>query len=241
MKKIIFFVAVFLLPIVEMSAQARMYSDTRVPGQTWILATVGPAYIISSDSYDKGLMSNKMVSIGFRHLFPNNIGYKAGIHYGFFKGTDSASVYTSKLLEASFQLEYSLLGGPFTSIPNKDMLSAFGGAAYNLNMSTSTSALTSTSYTKSFPSLFVGLGYQRTISRRFTMGLNLTLNYLFSPYLLGRNSYSGITYSVDNKGNTIANPYGLSNNIIPSLDFMLTYNIDKKRKNKKDCDCGWTW
>jgi len=228
-----------MLPVVEMNAQTRVYSETRVPGQTWILATVGPAYIISSDSYDKGLLSNKMVSVGFRHLFPSNIGYKAAVHYGFFKGIDSASVYTSQLLEASFQLEYALIGGPFTDTPNRDMLSAFGGVAYNINMSTS--ALTSSSYTKSFPDIFAGLGYQRTMTRRLTIGVNLTLRYMFSPYMLGRNSYAGITYSVDNKGNTIAKPYGLSNNIIPSLDFALTYNIDKKRKNKKDCDCGWTW
>jgi hypothetical protein len=241
MKKIISCIFIFSLLFCELKAQARSYEDSPLPGKTWIVLAAGPAYILTGYAYDgTKLTNNKTVSLGFRHLFPTNVGYKAALHYGLFAGSDSISnQYTSIIYEGTFQAEYILLGGPFSSTPNKNTLSIFAGVGYVYNVSKSTGD--TITYKKYFPDLFTGIGYQRNITNRITLGLNLSIKYLFSPYILGEPSFAHQGVTVDKSGRSDTYTRGLKDNIIPSLEISLTYNVDKARKNKKGCNCDWDW
>jgi len=239
MKKTIYCIVIFLLVFFEMNAQtARTYADEVIPGRTWIVVSAGPVGILPKDmSLDySNPLNNKTVSVGFRHLFPTNLGYKASLHYTTFAGTNSDGAFTSSLYGGSFQAECMLIGGYFANEPNRNNLTAFAGAGYNYN----TSSTAGSPFVKYFPNVFAGLGYERNITSRMTLGVDVQISYLFTPYLAGIYSFaSSSTSIVNNRPVTITS--GLSNNISPSIEVTMTYNIDRVPKHRKDCNCDWDW
>jgi len=224
-----------------MNAQtARAYADEVIPGKTWIVVSAGPVGILPKDvSLDyANPLNNKTISVGFRHLFPTNLGYKASLHYTTFAGKNSDGGFTSSLYGGSFQAECILIGGYYASKPNKNTLTAFAGAGYNYNNS-STGGVPPF-FVKYFPNVFAGLGYERNITSRITLGVDLKFSYLFTPYLAGIYSFGSSTTSiVNNIPVTITS--GISNNITPSVEVTMTYNIDRVPKHRKDCNCDWDW
>jgi len=224
-----------------MNAQAaRAYADEVIPGRTWIVVSAGPVGILSNDvSLDyANPLNNKTISVGFRHLFPTNLGYKASLHYTTFAGTNSDGAFTSSLYGGSFQAECILIGGYYASEPNKNTLTAFAGAGYNYNNS---STVGKSIYVKYFPSVFAGLGYERNVSSRMTLGVDLQMSYLFTPYLVGIYSSASSTTTMGPNNNLVTITSGLSNNISPSIEVTMTYNIDRIPKHRKDCNCDWDW
>jgi hypothetical protein len=239
MKKTIYCIIIFLSVFFEMNAQARAYADEVIPGRTWIVVSAGPVGILSNDvSLDyANPLNNKTISVGFRHLFPTNLGYKASLHYTTFAGTNSTGAFTSSLYQGSFQAEYMLIGGYFANEPNRNNLTVFAGAGYNYNNSSTGGT---PFFVKYFPNVFAGLGYERNITSRMTLGVDLQISYLFTPYLAGIYSFASSTTSiVNNRPLTITS--GLSNNISPSIEVTMTYNIDRVPKHRKDCNCDWDW
>ena len=240
MKKTIYCILIFLFVFFEMNAQtARTYAEEVIPGRTWIVVSAGPVGLFPKDvSLDySNLLNNKTISIGFRHLFPINLGYKASMHYTTLGGTNSIGTFTSSLYQISFQAEYMLVGGFFAKKPIKNNLSAFAGAGYNYNNS-STDA--DNSFVKYFPNVFAGLTYERNVTNRMTLGVEMKISYLFTPYLAGIYSYATTTTTIENN-KLVINNNGISNNISPSIEFTMSYNIDRIPKNKKDCNCDWDW
>jgi hypothetical protein len=240
MKKTIYYIVIFLSVFVEMNAQtARTYADEVIPGKTWIIASAGPVGILPKDvllDYSNPL-NNKTITVGFRHLFPTNLGYKASVHYTTFAGTNSTGAFTSSLYQGSFQAEYMLIGGYFATEPSRNNLTAFAGAGYNYNNSSTGGTPL---FVKYFPSVFTGLGYERNVTNRITLGVDLTISYLFTPYLAGIYSFASSSTSIVNN-KPVTTTLGISNNITPSIEFTMTYNIDRVPKHGKDCNCDWDW
>jgi hypothetical protein len=188
MKKVIVCFIIFSCCFLEIKSQPRSFSELGLPGKTWIVASAGPSFIFPSDiKSDPAFLSNQSLSLGFRHTFQSNWGYKAGLHYRTFKGLDLGSPFQSNMIDGTFQAEYILWGGPFAEYQNKNTLSVFMGTGYVFNKSTSNVSLPGELiFNKSFPEFLIGFGYQRNLTRQITLGFDCGINYLISNHVLGR-------------------------------------------------------
>lgn len=215
MKKIIVSLIILTCCFFEVKSQPRSFSELGLPGKTWIIASAGPSFIFPSNiQSDPAFLSNQSLSLGFRHLFQSNWGYKAALHYRTYKGLDSGSAFQSNLVDGTFQAEYVLWGGPFAEQQNRNTLSVFMGTGYVYNQSTSIKT-----YNKSFPEFFTGFSYQRNLTRQITLGFDCGINYLMANHLTGQE----VEIS--------------KRNLITTFEFSITYNINKVPKNEKDCNC----
>jgi len=147
-------------------------------GLTYLFTALSPysAFCLGDmDGWYNG--TNFMGSLGMRHIYSNNIGYRATFSYGAFQGSDTDplgyrnAAADAKVLELSAQAEYVIWGGPYSQNSNPNSVFIFGGIGL-LNSSANAVArgvkLPSSNIIAAF--IPIGVGYQYDINDTYSIG-----------------------------------------------------------------------
>jgi len=234
----------------------------KLPGtRSIMLSAIGPAYCFGDIGGDLpnqviyGLSdwnindTRFLVSLGLRHVFPNNFGIKATAYYGNFTGSDKGTdlkyrLYSFKnnIFEFTAQGEYVLLGGPYSKRSTPHTLYLYVGvgivhsrAKLSHNDTTITAPpkdparqVDKVDLIKTSPVIPFGIGYQYQFTSKFSLGTEFGYHYIFSDYVDGLKPPKL-------KGNTGS----INNDVLVALSFTFTYKISITFPSEDKCNCLW--
>jgi hypothetical protein len=215
MKKILFIILFFLILLPDLGAQRRRgfmslrnRTFNRATGS--IIASVGPSFCIGDpyasifkETFNNGV-HNYNASLGFRHWFPNNFGYKGTFTYANYAGSDKVDKfhgglpysYVSNYFEASIRAEYAIkFGSRWGRIPPFAVYGFIGGAYLNSivkfpqfdNNGGSINSAPGSPYNSGFAIPF-GVGYQYEYNKYITIGAELMAKYSLTDFVDGYSS-----------------------------------------------------
>ncbi|MFZ4726685.1 MAG: DUF6089 family protein [Paludibacter sp.] len=144
MKKILYILFVLLIFLPDLGAQRRNGLIGRRNGTSGsLVATVGPSFCLGDptasifkETFKIGV-HNYDISVGFRHWFPNNLGYKGTFTYANYAGSDKPNSrgtaplsFVSNYYEASIRAEYAIMFGSRYGYIAPSAVYGFIGGAY---------------------------------------------------------------------------------------------------------------
>lgn len=164
-------------------------------GKMYVFGSISPftAFCMGDvDGWYNG--TNIMGAIGFRQIFPNNLGYKAALHFGSYHGIDlnpltyRQAEYTAKVSEFSLQAEYTIWGGPYSDNSNPNALYAFGGIGI-LNSAAEAKARGEQLPNSNIiaPFIPIGVGYKYDFNESFSLGAEVGAHIVFNDMVEGYN------------------------------------------------------
>ena len=166
--------------------------DKSDESQNYLTFSIGPSYCLA-DTYGSPLneppLENYDLSVGFRKVFANNLGYKFAFNYSNYTGDDDPKArasFKSHVMQLSLQGEYHIkIGRAYYYKPTANSIYGFLGIGY-LN---SNSNLTKVSelIINNYPAVVFpfGIGYQYNIKEKFLIGAEFNARYPLSDYIEG--------------------------------------------------------
>ncbi len=198
---ICFLIILFFLP--ESNAQRRNgLIGRRLESTGSLILSFGPTYCIGDQfgfPLNKSLsggLHNIDFSLGFRHRFTGNYGYKATFAYNNFAGDDKGNPrefsFTSNVFQLTIQGEYAKFFGKKYGRSTPHSLYALVGLGImnsNANLvydpERRGNAGDTTKETDTAPLIPLGLGYQYAIDQKMSLGAEGTIQYTFSDFADG--------------------------------------------------------
>jgi hypothetical protein len=209
MKKILYILLILLFFLPDLGARRRyglMSSRSETSGS--LVASLGPSFCIGDptasifkETFKAGL-HNYDFSLGFRHWFPNNLGYKATFTYANYAGSDNPESFhsgvpysfVSNYYEASVRAEYAIMiGSRWGRIAPSAVYGFIGGAYMNSSVKfpqyimDDTSKINSNQGTPSNTGFVIpfGVGYQYKYDKKISIGAEFMLKYAFTDFVDG--------------------------------------------------------
>ena len=200
MKKIFILFTLFLLFSSGLEAQRRsgLFGHRRGSnGSTYLFTALSPysAFCLGDmDGWYNG--SNFMGSLGMRHIYSNNFGYRATFSYGSFQGKDTDPLgyrnasSAAKVLELAAQAEYVIWGGPYSQNSNPNSVFIFGGiGVLNSSANAISRGVQLPSSNIITPFIPIGVGYQYDINDTYSVGAEVGGHLAFSDMVEGYNPH----------------------------------------------------
>lgn len=194
---------VILLFLPEVNAQRRNgLIVRRLESAGSLILSVGPTYCIG-DQYGfplnkslSGGIHNIDVSLGFRHRFTGNYGYKATLSYNNFAGDDMGNPrgfsFVSNEIQLTIQGEYAIFWGKKYGRTTPHSLYGFAGfgimnSKADLIYDPVKRGNAGDTYqaTDTAPLIPFGMGYQYEINQKMSLGAEGTIQYTFSDFVEG--------------------------------------------------------
>lgn len=218
--QLIIFIIALLSAVSELNAQSRngLYGFSQPGTSSIVLTGLGPGYLFGDLG---GTINNEllkdfeferakiMLSLNYRYMFPNNIGFKINAVYGRFKHSDEGSRndvrdYNSDMKLGLFatHFEYNLFGGEYAYYPSNHTFYVFTGIGILYSDSkiwTQDKVINSSflgkhiisndgknahTYTIS-PVVPIGFGYEYEFSSNWAIGAEYNLHIPFTDYVDG--------------------------------------------------------
>lgn len=144
-KNIIVIFAFFFLTIFRVDAQSRngLYGFSEPGTSSIVLTGLGPGFLFGDlgGSIKSGFLkdfefenSKAMISLNYRYMFPNNVGFKVNAVYGKYKHSDKGSRNGNRNYNSNIDLgilgmhfEYNLWGGQYADYPSDHTGYLFAG------------------------------------------------------------------------------------------------------------------
>lgn len=232
MKKLFLYIAILFLTTLGVNGQSRrgLYSHSKSDGYSVLIVGGGPAYLFGDvggamqSTVFKGSTFNPnstsgMGSLGFRHIFVNNLSLKANLMYCKLFGSDAETIlqyrgydFSSTTIEASFQAELFLFGGPNSYNNNPHSVFIFAGAGNLTYIPVLTGNSRSQDVIKTglsnAPILPFGFGYEYYLGEGFSLGSEFGFRYAFSDFLDG-----------------LKTPYSQNNDLLLNFNVTVSYNF----------------
>ena len=204
MKRLSLSVLILLFFFIELNAQRRgrgLVDESREI-QSYVFFSVGPEFCFADPSgspFSQSVLKNYNLSLGYRKLLYNNLGYRLELSYLNLTGNDNVSLnstrrysFNTNALKASVIGEYSIIIGQryyYRSTPNiiygflgVGMLSSNADLNYDPAY-----PIAHYTYKKIYtcPVIPFGGGYRYNFNNDFLMGVEINYNFPFSDYLDG--------------------------------------------------------
>jgi len=204
----------------NVSAQSRngLYGFTEPGTSSIVLTGLGPGYLFGDlgGTINNSLLKDFeferakiMLSLNYRYMFPNNIGFKINALYGRFEHADEGSRndvrdYNSdvKLGILATHFEYNLFGGEYAQFPSPHTFYVFAGIGVLYSDSKiwtldktinqqflgkhiiSNDGKNAHTYTIT-PVVPIGFGYEYEVTSNWAVGAEYNLHIPFSDYVDG--------------------------------------------------------
>jgi len=223
MRKVLFCLLPFLLISLHLCAVHRnglIMRRHRTTGE--LTASFGPSYCYSDAAgslFRQTLVQgyhNYNASLGFRHSFPSNFGYRASLYYGDYSGADKTHnehkdgyySYNSKILEFSVRGEYSIHFGLKYDKNTPNTLYGFAGLGV-LNSAVKFPVGSPQGRANNISGVgILGGGYRYYLTDQVSIGTELEFHYSSNDYVDG---YHPITSK--------------NNDVLVGVSFTLAYKI----------------
>jgi|GEM_PF-5039681 len=230
MKKIFLLLVVFSAFSFQLFSQKGLIKAERFRNGAIEISPYGGAFCygdINSDLSKQFLLGiNKLkfnetqyfCSAGFKQSLLPHFGYKFMLSYAQICGSDQdtylegrALYFRSKVFEASLLCKYIIFGDIFDRSNIHHSIYLFAGAGYmNINSEGNYRASDIHKPHTSTPAVPAGIGYEWKINSDFSIGAELTGQYLFTDYLDG-----------------ISTIYSKNKDLLGSLSINISYNLIK--------------
>lgn len=213
---------VLLIPIGLEAQRRNGIISRRNTSNGSITFSTGPAYCFGDpfgSPFEKSILdgTNWEAALGFRHMFENNFGYKATLHYKNYSGSDGNVPkphtgyysYNSTVFEFTASGQYAYYFGRKYSRSKPNSVRGFLGLGILNSMVTFPRKIGKTTPTYALVAPF-GVAYQYDIrNSNFSFGAEFGWQYVFSDWVDG--------YS--------PNPSSRSNDVLTSFKATVAYRI----------------
>jgi hypothetical protein len=201
MKKILLFALLILSFFGGLKAQGgsgRGLVDRSNESLNYFTISLGPEYCYADTKqspFSQSLLKNWDLSFGYRKIYANNWGYKAGIGYADYSGADGPTSnrvfsFTSGVMQISLQAEYNIkIGRRYYYKPTPNAIYFFLGAGVlrsNANLKGDLS-LRSFTYKPIDICAYVplGFGYHYDFNNGILVGAEMNFKYPLADYIDG--------------------------------------------------------
>jgi hypothetical protein len=227
----------FLVPHAQRRSRGLVNESKETQG--YLFLSIGPEFCFADPTaspYSQSLLKNNNFTLGYRKLYPNNLGYKFEVSCMNFTGNDTVSLssirrysFHSQVLKAAFMGEYSIILGRryyYRSTPS--LIYGFLGAGVlrsiaNLNCDPA-NIVDNYTYKRIYncPVIPFGGGYRYNFNNGFLLGFEVNYNYTFSDYIDGFKPPS-----VGSK------KFSKSNDIFGGISLTFSYLLGSEYLNRK--------
>ncbi|MBP1675607.1 MAG: hypothetical protein H6Q20_166 [Bacteroidetes bacterium] len=242
-KGILFFLLICSVSLYSQNRRG-LYGTDRNTQISSIVVGAGPAYLFGDiggeienqavfRTSDWDIIKTRyMFSLGYRLVFPNNLGLKATLFYGSFEGMDVGTsnhsrgyFFNANAAEFTLYAEYILYGGPFNTAGNPHTVFIYGGAGILKNHVYHYPTLIRPYDTQKLdvvtPTLPFGLGYTYSLNSNFAVGVDIGWHIAFTDFLDGISSG--------------ASQY---NDLPAYLNLTVSYTITGGKGVRRNCNCN---